>query len=226
MYRIIINLDSKGICHDSAEPPHLDDILYWASFMDSRGATAELEQWHTPPSLEIGIKEKPIMGVNVYCASALVPDGYVHETVQYWRKKPVDRKFHLFKGSLNSVQGPYRAYNTPIQIYLTRRIVGYFDGDAKKVAQIMQKIKAIGKKTAYGYGKITSFEISPTNDIFCWTRDNIAMRWLPSEEGFRLCRVKPPYWHRDERCAVCEVGDEYILPADPSPQKPVQQSFF
>ena len=69
-------------------------------------------------------------------------------------------------------------------------------GDRKRVEQILRKhVRTLGKKRAYGHGRVNGVSVEWCDDDYSMVRDGIAMRWLPDAEGLRFVRPRPPYWN-------------------------------
>lgn len=87
-------------------------------------------------------------------------------------------------------------------------MIAYASGNCKSTKQILRRhVKSLGKKRAYGYGKIVSIESEEIPDDLSLVAEGIAMRWLPDPNGARQVRPAPPYWNNVGKVACCEVGD-------------------
>lgn len=86
--------------------------------------------------------------------------------------------------------------------------MAYASGNRGEVRKVLRKqLRALGKKRAYGLGKIVDIEAAETQEDYSLVREGRAMRWLPNGRGPRLVRPRPPYWNRIDRVMCCEVGD-------------------
>ena len=93
-------------------------------------------------------------------------------------------------------------------LVLTRQMTAWALGDLKRVEQILSKhIRNLGKKRAYGKGRISSIEVEHCEQDFSLTDDGLAMRWLPREDGLRTVRPRPPYWNIVGAVPCCEIGE-------------------
>jgi CRISPR type IV-associated protein Csf3 len=91
-------------------------------------------------------------------------------------------------------------------------MIAYAVGDRGRVNQILRKhIKFLGKKRAYGKGRIVGVETEIVDYDYSMFKDNFAMRFLPKEDGSRQCRVRPPYWNIWDRVNCCEIGDKSLI---------------
>jgi CRISPR type IV-associated protein Csf3 len=214
-YEIKFYIDAKGIFYDYNEPIHLDGLIEYA-YCCEHDCLEQLEHEDTPKKYDLPLESRIINDSEVYCASALFPleqpnqgNKDVTETLTYWRKRARMKNIDLCKGSLNEMQGVYRSYNTPLPICLIPCLVGYFRGDGLEVQKLLRHIKSLGKKRAYGFGKILKTEIKIIEQEYFFVKNNIAMRHLPTPTGQRLVRAMPPYWHRYDRVKSCEVGDKF-----------------
>jgi len=203
-------LDGTGIYYDPYEPIHLDALLAWVEIpkfvkLDNLGKSEK------PYDVSLPLDKWEIRGQWGWKASALFPGEDIFESIQYWRKKFRQGKIELTQGSANLQQGVYREYNTPMCLVVTNKMVAYACGDKHKIAKILTKIKYLGKKRAYGKGKVVDISISDVDYDWSIDRDGRATRWLPYKNGIKLVRCRPPYWNRIDRINCCKIGDKIQL---------------
>jgi CRISPR type IV-associated protein Csf3 len=224
-FRVTFHIDKVGIYYDINEPIHLDSLIEYSYCEENK--LEMLEQEDIPQLLPLPLELGEYKGVQVYKASALFypslfksfenlgfqgsenqeseNQGFqglengITETLHYWRKKARLKNIDVAKGSLNEMQGPYRSYNTPIPVLLIPELIGYFRGDGEKITKLLSKVKGLGKKRSYGYGKVVGFEIVEVAEDYSWIKDGLTMRYLPDPTGTRFVRPRPPYWHHHER---------------------------
>lgn len=204
-FKVVFHLDGSGLLYDPFEPLHLDALLAWT--LAPRQGVSISTRSDIPKDVELPLMKTKIEDEWVWCASALFPDGVTSEDLRFWRKRFRASKSHFTKGSPNLTNGPYRDWNMPMQIFLATRMVAYANGNRKRCKKLLREIRYLGKKRAYGLGKIIGIELQQIESDFSIIRDGIAQRWLPSSEGTRLVRPRPPYWHPYGRVKCCEVGD-------------------
>lgn len=208
-FKVIFNLDGCGIYYDQNEPIHLDALLAYA-LAPMQTKRHYIERGDEPDDIQLPLLRSTIQGHKIWHASALFLDSRDHETLRFWRKKFRTNRLHLTKGSPNLQMGIYREYNVPVPLMLIPRLIAYASGDCRETRRILQKsIKSLGKKRAYGYGKITSIETEETPEDFSIVKDGVSMRWLPHANGIRQVRVCPPYWNQVNTVNCCEIGIEY-----------------
>jgi CRISPR type IV-associated protein Csf3 len=149
-----------------------------------------------------------VNGVDIWHGSALFTPEQTVDTLRHWRKKVRQNRLHLTSGSPNLTMGVYREYNAPVPLMLISELHAYGSGNRKSVVKTLRKnIKGLGKKRAYGYGKVIAIESEETKDDYSLVADGVSMRWLPSENGTRLVRACPPYWNNTDRVQCLEVGE-------------------
>jgi len=213
-FKVIFELDGTGIYYDPNEPLHLDALLAWA-LAPMQTDRYDIDRSDTPDDIQIPLLRSTIHGVKVWHASALFPEQDGVETLRFWRKKFDQSRIHLTKGSPNLQNGVYREYNMPVPLLLVPRMVAYASGNCKDVKRILKKhIMALGKKRAYGYGRIVTIACEEMQEDWSLVKDGHAMRWLPliSNNPFaRRVRPAPPYWNMTDRISCCEVGQHYTL---------------
>lgn len=204
--QIIFYLNGEGIYYDPAEPLHLDALLAWV-FVGKYVKFDSIGKSDKPFDTPLPIEKWKINGYWGWKASALFPGENYFESIQYWRKKFRQNRVELMNGSANLQQGIYREYNTPMRLIITDKMIAYCKGEKKKIQKALKKIRYLGKKTAYGKGKIIGLEVIEIQENYSIIKDGKAMRWLPDKKGIKLCRCRPPYWNRIDRVNCCEVGD-------------------
>ena len=206
-FKITFHLDGTGIYYDPAEPIHLDSLLAWA-LVPFQSEREGLERGDTPDDIQLPLLRSSIHGYRVWHASALFPVLQGGETLRFWRKKFRQNCIELTSGSPNLTSGIYREYNMPVPLLLVPRMIAYASGNCKSTKQILRRhVKSLGKKRAYGYGKIVSIESEEIPEDLSLIAEGVAMRWLPSPGGSRQVRPSPPYWNNCGKVTCCEVGD-------------------
>ncbi len=208
--QITFHLDGCGVYYDPNEPIHIDSLLAWTLAVIQHGSK-HIDRDDTPDDVQLPLLRSRVNGVNVWHASALFPDGGDVETLRFWRKKFRASRVGVTSGSPNLMSGVYREYNVPVPLLLAPRMIGYASGSGKEARRLLKQIKSIGKKRAYGYGKVMDVEVIEINSDYSFVKDGKAMRFLPSQNGTRLIRCAPPYWNNVGRVLCCEVGDDYIV---------------
>jgi CRISPR type IV-associated protein Csf3 len=230
--KITFHLDGSGVYLDPSEPIMLDGLLAWAlAPFHCKGDPPARDE--PPDDIPLPLGRWEIGGVWGWHASTLFPDGENYETLQYWRKRfrqsraelvskiersaaahqKVARAIAEDEGdetnvTVNIASGSYRDYNMPMPLVLTSKMTAWALGDRKRVEQILRKhIRNLGKKRAYGKGRISSVVVEHCEQDFSLTDDGLAMRWLPQEGGLRIVRPRPPYWNIVGAVACCEIGD-------------------
>jgi CRISPR type IV-associated protein Csf3 len=205
--KITFNLDGTGVYYDPSEPIHLDALLAWAlmPFHRDNGSQAPTRN-EEPFDVPLPLDKWEINEAWGWKASALFPEGVTADSLQYWRKRFRQSRIELTQGSPNLQNGVYREYNVPLPLLLCHKMVAYAVGDRGRIDQILRKhIKYLGKKNAYGKGKVLSVSTEVVDfDYSMWYNGN-PMRWLPDDNGIRKVRVRPPYWNNCDRVLCGEI---------------------
>ena len=207
--KITFHMDGTGLYYDPYEPIHLDALMSWAlmPFHRRKGDEAPTRD-DKPIDVPLPLGKWHIGGNWGWCASALFPEGETGESLQFWRKKFRQNKIEVTKGSPNLQNGIYREYNSPLPLLLATKMVAYAVGDRGRVHQILRKhIRFLGKKSAYGKGRVLQVDVDVIPNDYSLTKDGAAMRFLPHADGLRQVRVRPPYWSNYERVACAEIGE-------------------
>ncbi len=205
-FKVIFQLDGCGMYYDRNEPIHLDALLAWA-LAPMQSATQNLGRSDPPDDIQLPLLRSIINGSQIWHASALFPEQDESETYRFWRKRFRQQRIELTTGNVILTNGVYREYNMPVSLLLVPKMIAYASGNCKEVKRILKKhIKSLGKKRAYGYGKVVSIECEETPDDWSLVKDGRAMRWLPEPAGTRPVRPAPPYWNNIGRVNCLEVG--------------------
>lgn len=211
--KVTFEIDSAGIIYDPYSPPMLDGLIDWAlsPMVRNKGETAPgrgdqvseirlpLGTWHAGE----------LWG---WCASALIPvEGEtMQETIQHFRKKFRTNRVSLTNGMPNLQSGATREYNLPFTVQLVDRLVAYCMGDRHTIDSLLRRnVRYLGQKKHRGRGRVEGITVEAVENDYSLTCDGKAMRWLPTAEGLREVRLRPPYWNNNDRVACCEVGDGY-----------------
>jgi len=150
-----------------------------------------------------------VNGTWVWRASALFPAEGEAYGERHIRKRFRDGYAGgIARQNPNTKCGIYRNYDIPLPAILSSKMVAYAFGVRKRVQHVLKKqIKSLGKKRAYGYGKIVDITTEVIPEDLSITKDGIAQRYLPNEKGTKLVRPRPPYWNCTGRVKCLNVGD-------------------
>lgn len=210
-FKVIFILDGCGIYYDYHEPLHLDALLAWA-LAPFQSEQKGIGRGDIPDDIQLPLLRSSVNGHSVWHASALFPEQEGGESLRYWRKKFRQGCIEITNGSPNLQSGIYREYNMPVPLLLVPRMIAYASGDRGETQHVLRRhVKSLGKKRAYGYGKITNIKCEEIKDDLSMVSDGISMRWLPCATGIRQVRPTPPYWNNIGRITCCEVGDAIVI---------------
>lgn len=199
----------------------LDSILYHAWFWKHRpevleGMGTEEYKGYT------GLPLRQLPG-NRWVASRGVYEE-VGQTVEHINKRPnffnadkLDR-LDMDKGIISDSVGLYRAYRIPNVIRTVKDglITFWAMGHRDEVQELLDRIPAVGKKYAAGYGLVDHWEVEDCDeDYSLWHPDHGLMRpvEVDSDEakgldltGYPVMQygVKPPYW-KAKNLRLCYV---------------------
>nr|DAF74037.1 MAG TPA: hypothetical protein [Caudoviricetes sp.] len=147
------------------------------------------------------------------------------KTIEYINKRPnffdsgKSEKLDQEKGTIDVAAGKYRAYRVPFVIRTIKNgeVTFFARGTKEKIDDLLEKMKAVGKKTAIGYGMVSDWEIdSCENDFTLWHPEYGLMRpveveseeakQIPDAQNYPVMMygVKPPYW-KPKNARLCYV---------------------
>lgn len=194
----------------------LDSILYYAWF----------RRWHPEKLLGTLKLDDLLIGLplpkdqhGLYQASV----GFYHQytqTTEYWNREPNWERGYPYlaktTGKINPSVGVQRAYHTAETIRVISDPVFYCRGKIKKISYYLSLVKAIGKKSSAGWGRVKSWSVEPVADDWSlWSPKYGLMRPWPtkyqSELGHDLTSyfvdqtaIRPPGW-RYRNQALCYI---------------------
>lgn len=216
--KITFVLDGNGIIYDKYNPIHFDGLLEYAIAQKiSRGEPVGSQD--ATKDLALPLCTTIVNGYRIYKASALFPTEQKVEYIQYFRTK-YPQEYHEFcSGTANLQKGLTRDHNRPYQVLLTESMVCYCVGSYRRISNALFSydkrsgeknfvIKGLGLKRHMGLGGISDIIIEKVDYDWSLVRNGKAMRYLPTAEGTRTCRIRPPYWNLKGMVRCCDVGDD------------------
>lgn len=203
----------NGICGNSPYFP-LDGALMLVALQREYGKNLPLieEEIVYPSSfpLEIRHSGSPYW----YYAISFAQYEEITKYVQYWHKRFREEYLSMLdpgkKSRIDMQSGTYRAYRMPLITYVVDKLEWYAMGDMDGIAELLQNVNYLGKKRAYGNGRVLKWEIEPILEDWSeikggrWTRaiphyhfDDKLARWM-------RISYRPPYWHPSsiEMCTI------------------------
>jgi len=209
-FKISFYLDRTGIFLDPFEPVHLDALVQYCVAIEEN--LPEIERGDVPDFVELPLKKSHIKGSTIWNASVLFPFSQGIETLRFWRKKFRVDRIEMTSGSPNLTMGVYREYNIPVPLTIMDGLFSYGCGDIEKILALLKKnVKFLGKKRAYGYGRIIDIRAEELEEDYSFLKDGFSMRFLPEADGSRVMRTLPPYWNSHNAVNCCELGEHYII---------------
>lgn len=211
--KITFELDAAGLVYDTFCPIMLDSLIDYAlrpMVTDKR--LPPPSRTEIPTEINLPIEKWQMNGQWGYRASALLPEGELLETTRYIRKKFRVNRLHLINGTVNLQAGAQREHNIPLTLSLVDKLVAYCVADRHDIDSLLRRnVKYLGGKRHRGIGRIESIKVEVIDKDYSLIQDGYAMRWLPSYDGLREVRLRPPYWNQFDRANCCEIGDKYHL---------------
>lgn len=210
--KVTFEMDMAGVIYDPFVPPMLDGIIDWCLSPMVRQSKSAPTRGEMPEEIRLPFGTWHIGKHWGWCASALLPaDGETpQETIVYFRKRFRDDRISMTTGVINTQAGAMRDYNLPYNVQLPDKFVAYCLADRHTIHDLLRRnLKYIGQKKHRGMGLIIDFTVEVVENDYSLMCDGKSMRWLPTAEGLREVRLRPPYWNNNERVNCCEVGDEY-----------------
>jgi hypothetical protein len=210
-YKITFNLDGTGVYINPTDPIHIDALLSWVMTpLKIEKDKRIFDRDSVPDKIPIPITMGEINGHRIFCASALSPEGNFNYASEFYKKSFNLNHIDITHGSPVLTNGKYRSYKNNMQLLLTHKMIGFFNSNSsiKELNRLFKNIRYLGKKSAYGYGKVISTQIEEVECGYYWFKDGKTMRFIPHENGNRFIRATPPYWnnHNKVRCLDVDVS--------------------
>lgn len=206
--KVTFELDGTGVYLTPSEPIHIDSLMLW-TLVKIKGGT-EIDGSRDAPvdNITLPFNTATINGATVWKASALFPDEEAQETLRYWRKKFRTDAADISEGSPNTQNGKYKEWNMPYTLTLAKTLTGWCQAyDRRSVYRMLRRIRHIGKKTAYGFGRVCGLTVEECGEDWALERNGTAMRYYPHPLGWKLVRPMPPYWNTNGRVLCLAPGD-------------------
>jgi len=113
------------------------------------------------------------------------------------------KKQKILKGS-----GFFRDYMMKM-VYIPAKVIFFHVcGNKTEIERLLQHVVNLGKKTAYGFGRVKSLYVEETEADYSLVKDGLAMRPIPVRMLMEaktkvMLAYKPPYWDKRnvELCA-------------------------
>lgn len=205
-YKVTFNMDGRGVIFNPAEPIHLDSLLTFCRLYKSENFKDDLGRDDPIEDIPLNLNKEIINGVEVWKASAILPDGDIFYGRRFFKKSfPNERADGLTSGKYDFTKGTYRSYKNDLTPILCKTMIAYFNGD-EKVKDALKDINQIGHKRAQGFGNIISIDIDEVDYDFSIIKDGLANRFYPHPDGICQIRAKPPYWSNYQKISCFPVG--------------------
>lgn len=141
------------------------------------------------------------------CSFAQPQPWWVTEGVDHWNKRFDASLADLvdFVGKRGRViieAGRYRAYHMPVYYRVARQVEWYCVGEPERLRYLLSTVTAIGKKRAYGWGRVREWRVEPWAEDWSEWRDGAPSRALPEHLIGKAGRrgrlgyygLRPPYY--------------------------------
>lgn len=219
--KVTAHLVSPVALSPEGEAPHLDALCELIMSRRTR-AIAESSNGHrhlldvekikgqnvsSQGQLPIPIVRERIDGIPVPRCSFGIVEETKETTEHYHCAFPIERAIQLAEKErilVNTTGGVTKSTRLPLRLSTTSRIVWFAEIREKPTVlrMMVNKVDTLGKKSAYGYGRIGRWEVEQTDIDASWFHDGVLMRAIPisavpeSAKGKRRSfgAVAGPYW--------------------------------
>lgn len=209
-----------SICGD---PPMLDALLEFVmafhapSIAKARGRNITIHPRGQPVTeigtLPIGVARATVDGLPVPCCSSPIFSEPLWEGTAHVHKRWGDDRDALDpsrRGVISTTSGALKGYRLPFRLRFFEKIVWFAVGNAAYIRRRLKKVVYLGKKTAYGHGRVLGWVVEPHSCDLSWFAESegkrVLMRPLPFSDLLRVGNLAgfrqdygspcPPYWQR------------------------------
>lgn len=157
--------------------------------------------------LPIPIVRERIDGIPVPRCSFGIIEETPEATEHYHCSFPIERASQLAQKEriqIATTGGINKSIRLPLRLSTTSRVVWFAEIREKPsiLRTLVNRVPTLGKKSAYGYGEVSQWDVEPTDIDASWFHDRVLMRALPISavpEDARGKRrsfgaVAGPYW--------------------------------
>lgn len=139
-------------------------------------------------------------------------DGHAH----YHKQFPVGRTDLLTDRERTKIApsgGRFKSFRLPLRTRLVEEVAWFAVADAEPLRALLGNVRAVCKKTSYGYGVVREWVVEPVDEDWSWFAESpdgpVLMRYLPFgtevPDGLLGARrdfgaVVGPYWQNSLYC--------------------------
>jgi hypothetical protein len=214
----------------AGEPPKLDALLEWVMSLRMKSVLASSNGhrhagWKdgVPGSIPIPIARVRRDGfphLLPLCSEAILPVSPSDGTEHFCRRLATEHAAMVrpeCRRIISTSSDEFKSYRLPLRVRPVDRAVWFAVGVGTNVRKLLREVRAIGKKTAMGYGRVAQWTVEPIKEDLSWFAPSpdgpVLMRTLPAGIclpegliGYRPWFGSPvgPYWDRRHFCEVVQ----------------------
>lgn len=169
--------------------PAFDSLLLWLLLEELNLLSPNPTSEQVKNTQEIVDKKMPLLKAEIngewYWATSSPCYRILNEQIDRYRKRwnpgvdSPEPNWKKRKAKWSSSEGAEKNYDLPLYLRTASMIVWYAVGDRDKIQTLLNNCKGIGKKRAYGYGQVISWDVvSIDSDYHLWREDKL-MRSVP-----------------------------------------------
>lgn len=221
LVKVTANLASPVAISPEGDAPHLDALLELILSRQIR-SIAESSNGHRHQlnvakprgqdidiqgQLPIPIVRERVDGIPVPRVSFGILEATRETTDHYHCSFPIERAIQLLEKEriqIKTTGGVNKSLRLPLRLSTSSKIVWFAEiREAPSVLRkLVNRVDTLGKKSAYGYGRVASWDVEETDIDASWFHGGVLMRALPvsavpeDTQGKRRSygAVAGPYW--------------------------------
>lgn len=196
---VVAHMDTPTV-YTERDGVHLDSILSQASIAVHSAPSKYNEACVVP--LPLHLSWVSAEGLPLWCCTPLQPATQPKSVPEYWHKRyPTDRAEFGTKMNATTTAGRWKEYRVPMQCYLVDRFMAAAIGKADEIMRLLEGVTHIGRKTAYGYGRVAKWEIvnAEMDEDSILAQKAVPVEYFATSDPNRILRLATgwtsPYWY-------------------------------
>jgi hypothetical protein len=221
--KVTAHLISPVALSPEGEAPHLDAICELVLAQHTRSIAASSngnrhlldvakirgQEVSAQGQLPIPIVREKVDGIPVPRCSFGIMEKTQETAEHYHCAFPIERAIEVSEKEriqIRTTGGVYKSVRLPLRLSTTSRIVWFAElrESPCKLRKLVNQIETLGKKSVYGYGRVSEWTVEETDIDASWFHGGVLMRALPISvvsddiQGKRRSygAVAGPYWQR------------------------------
>lgn len=191
------------------------DAILWAQAQKIQYGRDDFFEPNVPFNRSVDLPLKKIENNEYWYWSASFaqwPDNYA-DGKDHWSKRVRSGLLHFlnYNGKINQGSGRYKGYRMPVFYRHAVSVSWYAVGNKLEIKRLLTGVTHLGKKCAYGWGRVIAWQVESWKDDWSIKRDGKLMRAVPilnnqKKTGTIFYGYRPEYWYHGNQ-ALCRMPE-------------------